>query len=125
MIEQQQKELGNAITELSRTTDKMNTHIGYLSDDLKDVKVELKSIIKVLETQIIHTEKLKHMEDNIDELNQCSLEKHNMELKITKLETEQVNLIKEVGHVRDNLNKTIFVVIAAILASIFKIVFGK
>jgi len=110
------EKLKTTVNEINRSSDKMSEHLNYLKNDLSEVKSELKSISRILETQITHTEKFRVVENQLDALNSCSLEQHANQVKLESVE-------KELDIVRTSLRQTNFILLASILAGIIKLIF--
>jgi uncharacterized coiled-coil protein SlyX len=110
------EKLKTTVNEINRSSDKMSEHLNYLKNDLSEVKSELKSISRILETQITHTEKFRVVENQLESLNSCSLEQHANQVKLESVQ-------KELDIVRTSLRQTNFILLASILAGIIKLIF--
>jgi len=103
-----------AISDLGKTSEKLSGHIEYIREDFADIKSELKSIAKILETQIRHSEELKHMKEKIDKNEVCNLKSGERDIKIEHLE-EKVKLMNS------RFSKIAFVLFGGIISIVVKL----
>lgn len=107
------KELRQAITELHRSNDLMHSNFENIKDNLGEVKYELKNITTILQTQVVHAEKIHQVEEKLKTHESCVTSSASRDESIK-------HLTKDLDSVRGDLKKVVFVLISAIVGGLVR-----
>ena len=101
------------ISELKSSNKLISEHVVYLKEDFKEMKVELRNISKILETQVRHSEKLSHVENELKLLKSNTKDYSRLSTKIEKHE-------EEIKSIKSHLYKVAFAIITIVISALLK-----